>query len=607
MRLWPQRFKHQLTLIFALLLLVALSLLGGFTAWQQSTQGRQSVEAQAQMLAASLGAACYNLIITDSLDALETQALSYASLANVRHITVLDPKGRPLTEVQSQKGQAPKVSFDAARSKQALPAQAKPQTEPASEDTRLIAWYPLVSGEQVLAWVRVDYDMSEQRQQARSIWRNTAIVTIIAIAACHGLLVLYLRRPMVELDKARRFAAGLSDDLNRAPLQLQGPLEFVQLQRALNETSVLLQQHLILLQDSMETHLAQSRQLAAQNDQLGAIFANSPDGLLTFNRAGKVEFANQAFLRLTDLREDEVLGQDDLGLDARLRERALDASEFAGLAASFGPSGQNLTLRGERPRVLAISGRQPTASAVSLVLYVRDETRQHELDRMKSEFLSLAAHELRTPMASIFGFVELLLNREFSEAKRVDLLNRIHRQSKLMISILNELLDLARIEARGAADLHFELLDLGELLQHVLSDYKPPQGRALPEVGPAPGPMPVSVDRQKMQQILLNTLSNAYKYSPGGEPVSIRLLVQESSGPDEGRSRYGIEIRDQGIGLSPEHLARMGERFFRADTSGHIPGTGLGVSIVKELLELMGGRLEIKSSLGQGSSFCLWL
>jgi PAS domain S-box-containing protein len=245
--------------------------------------------------------------------------------------------------------------------------------------------------------------------------------------------------------------------------------------------------------------------------------------------------------------------------------------------------------------------RRTSELAVQHESYV---VRQQELDRMKSDFLSLAAHELRTPMASIFGFVELLIHREFSQAKRADLLNRVHRQSKLMINILNELLDLARIEARGASELKFEPLDLAELVGHVLSDYLPPQGRERPRFEPTAKAMPVRVDRQKMQQVLLNTLSNAYKYSPGGEPVSLRLLADE---PEEGRAHYGVEIRDHGIGLSPEHLARMGERFFRADTSGHIPGTGLGVSIVRELLELMGGRLQIDSELGQGTCVSLWL
>lgn len=604
MRLWPRTFKHQLSLIFGLLLLLALGVLSAFSAQQQQSRARQAVESEASMLARGLGEASTNLIITSNPEALQALALSFVDIDPVRRISVYGPQGQSFTEVQHEPGQAAQVVIQAQEN---MPRALLPQMASTADGSRLIAWQPVLAGERLLAWIRIEFDLTALQQLGHNIWISTVFVAMVAVLLCHWLLRSFLRRPMASLDEARRFATELADDLGHAKLELSGPQEFLELRRALNDTSVLLQQHMILLHDSVDTHLAQVRQLAAQNDQLGAIFANSPDGLLTFNRAGKIEFSNQAFLRLTDLREDEVLGLDDLGLDAKLRERALDAHEFSGLAASFGPEGQSLTLRGERPRVLAISGRQPTASAVSLVLYVRDETRQHELDRMKSEFLSLAAHELRTPMASIFGFVELLLNREFSEAKRLDLLNRIHRQSKLMINILNELLDLARIEARGAADLHFELLDLGELLHHVLSDYKPPQGRAAPEVGPAPGPMPVSVDRQKMQQILLNTLSNAYKYSPGGEPVSIRLLAAESSGPDEGRSRYGIEIRDQGIGLSAEHLAHIGERFFRADTSGHIPGTGLGVSIVKELLELMGGRLEIKSTLGQGSNFSLWL
>ncbi|MEJ6007819.1 PAS domain-containing protein [Paucibacter sp. AS339] len=230
--------------------------------------------------------------------------------------------------------------------------------------------------------------------------------------------------------------------------------------------------------------------------------------------------------------------------------------------------------------------------------------RQQELDRMKSEFLSLAAHELRTPMTSIFGFTELMIEREMPAAKQQVLLGRIHRQSKLMISILNELLDLSRIEARGAADFKFESLDLADVVGATVADFKPPEGREPPQLSALAEALPVHIDRQKMQQILLNTLSNAYKYSPDGGPVTLRLLKGSRV---DGRLEFGVEVRDEGIGLSAESLARIGERFFRADTSGQFPGTGLGVSISRELLELMGGRMEIASQLGQGCTVKLWL
>jgi two-component system sensor histidine kinase VicK len=603
-RMWPQRFKYQLALVMSLLLILALAMLGGFTALQQESRARGAVEAQASLLARSLGEAATNLILIGSLDGVEALALSYATMGDVRRLNIFNPQGQPLTQVVHEAGQIPQASYTDPQRQRPLPAVQKPQLSLDTERSMLTVWQPVQADEQLLAWIQLDYDLSDLHRQSQAIWRNTALMALLTVLLCYPLLTGFLRRPMQSIDEARRFAVELADDVGVAPLQVEGPLEIRQLQQALNEASMLLQQHLIMLTDGMQTHQAQARMLAAQNDKLGAIFTNSPDGLLTFNRAGKVEFTNQAFLRMTGLREDEVLGQDDLGLDAKLRERAVAGCEFAGLAASFGPSKQSLTLRGEPPKVLAISGRQTTASSVSLALYISDETQQHELDRMKSEFLTLAAHELRTPMASIFGFVELLIHREFSEAKRADMLTRIHRQSKLMINILNELLDLARIEARGASEFKFESLDLAELVTQVLSDYLPPQGRERPQLEAATQAMPVQVDRQKMQQMLLNTLSNAYKYSPGGEPVTLRLL---SDAPEEGRVHYGVEIRDCGIGLSPAHLARMGERFFRADASGHIPGTGLGVSIVRELLELMGGRLQIESELGQGTCVRLWL
>jgi len=237
-------------------------------------------------------------------------------------------------------------------------------------------------------------------------------------------------------------------------------------------------------------------------------------------------------------------------------------------------------------------------------VYVCDVTRQHTLDQMKSEFLSMAAHELRTPMTSIYGYTELMLKREMNAEQRQDLLGRIYRQCQSMISILNELLDLARIEARRGQDFKLEMVDLADVAASVINDFNPPAGREAPRVDAALAPMPVHVDVQKMQQAVLNVLSNAYKYSPDGGPVFVRYMVADA---EQGRHRFAIEIEDQGMGLSPDHLARLGERFFRADKSGNIPGTGLGVSIVKELIELMGGRMHVASELGKGTTVTLWL
>jgi two-component system, OmpR family, sensor histidine kinase VicK len=197
-----------------------------------------------------------------------------------------------------------------------------------------------------------------------------------------------------------------------------------------------------------------------------------------------------------------------------------------------------------------------------------------------------------------------MLNREMTPERRKDLLGSIHRHCQSMVSILNELLDLARIESRRGQDFQFEQVDMAEVVQSVLADFKPPAGRQPPHRSASPGPMPVRADAHKLQQAVLNILSNAYKYSPDGGEVAVGFISQAD---EQGRTRHGVRIEDHGVGLSDEDQARLGERFFRVDKSGNIPGTGLGVSIVKELMELMGGRMQVRSALGQGTTVTLWL
>jgi len=116
----------------------------------------------------------------------------------------------------------------------------------------------------------------------------------------------------------------------------------------------------------------------------------------------------------------------------------------------------------------------------------------------------------------------------------------------------------------------------------------------------------ISVDWAKMTQALTNILSNAYKYSPRGGDIALDVLEQRSDGPRRG-GLIGIRVSDQGLGMSPEQCAMAFERFFRADDSGNIPGTGLGLSLVKEIVELHGGRVELESTLGEGTRITLWL
>jgi signal transduction histidine kinase len=179
-----------------------------------------------------------------------------------------------------------------------------------------------------------------------------------------------------------------------------------------------------------------------------------------------------------------------------------------------------------------------------------------------------------------------------------------------MMSIINELLDLARIEARHGTDFQIVKVDVAELLQEIVAGFKPPEGRVVTPLHRFEQPAWVKADRKKLIQAVLNVLSNAYKYSPGGEVVELDM-VQVATGADSplesGAAALGIRIVDHGLGMTPEQLARVFERFYRADTSGKIPGTGLGMSIVQEIVNLHGGKVNVASTAGLGTTVTIWL
>lgn len=372
---------------------------------------------------------------------------------------------------------------------------------------------------------------------------------------------------------------------------------------------------------ALRTRQLEQSQAATRDrtEQLNAIFDVSPDGFVSFDAGLRVTFANRAFLRMTGTEAGDIIGLNEADFSSLLASQCLPETTFPGVAA-LRAARQNLRegeaqeppvktrhclieLTGPGNRVLEVGVRLSQAENVSQILYLRDVTHETEVDRMKSEFLSTAAHELRTPMASIYGYSELLLMSAFNEDERKEMLSTIFRQSELMAAIINELLDLARIEERRGKDFVLERLSLQAVVSDAVAGYKLPAGRAAPVVLASDETLLVRADRQKLQQALLNVISNAYKYSPHGGTISLSLLqeVHHSVG------RYGIEVRDHGIGMRPEELARVFERFYRADSTGKIPGTGLGMSIVREIIEIHGGEVRVASQPGEGTTVTLWL
>ncbi len=369
--------------------------------------------------------------------------------------------------------------------------------------------------------------------------------------------------------------------------------------------------HLWHYRDISERKLAESA-LAERGAQLDSIFSLSPDGFAFVDADGCIQFVNPAFARLTGLPRSTITGSRIAQLDTLLARQSDPNHEYTSMIEPVGnPTAMGdfedvIRLRHPREAVLKRTVRRSPDSKserASQVIYLRDVTHETEVDRMKSEFLSAAAHELRTPMASVYGFSELLLSRDYDRETSREAVETIHAQSRRLIELLNELLDLARIEARAGKDFNIAQHDIQAIVRQTVKGLLiPGDPRPVKSTFKKHLP-PVMVDRDKIQHALTNVLANAYKYSPQGGDIRLSTSLQEM----DDRQFVKIVISDQGIGMKPEQLERIFERFYRADSSGAIPGTGLGMSLVKEVMELHGGYIFVESEFRRGTTVSLLL
>ncbi|HEX9707422.1 MAG TPA: ATP-binding protein [Steroidobacteraceae bacterium] len=351
-----------------------------------------------------------------------------------------------------------------------------------------------------------------------------------------------------------------------------------------------LQQMGRLLGDSNRAREAAEARLTERNEELSTILSLSPDGLVSFDSGGIVSETNPAFLALTGWTRDELIGRSWTDFWARLGEQSATGEQQALVAP---------ILRLQRPRPVVLECRVVGAPAGAQVAYFRDVTRADELDRTKSQFLATAAHELRTPIAVITGYTEFLQASDPPARQRGEILSTMRRHGDQITGIVTELLDLARIEARAGRDFTMIRQPLAPAVRRFIETFRIGDDARVPQLDGDIGDVEVFLDAGKFCQALGNVLANACKYSPAGTPIGVRLV--ESDG------QVGVEVRDRGEGMDEETQRRIFDRFYRAESTAGVAGTGLGMSIVKEILDIHGGRIEIASVPREGTTVTLWL
>lgn len=331
-----------------------------------------------------------------------------------------------------------------------------------------------------------------------------------------------------------------------------------------------------------ESERQQRHLLQLEHQKLQATLASMADGVLVTRKDGKMVTANRVARELLA----PLTGPDPTHLWDQHRYLFED--------------GEAVLTSGRRQIAVVSTPLTVDGKIEGSVLVLRDETAKRELERMKSEFLSMVSHELKTPITTISAFLELLLSREFPTPRRHHFLTICQDECQRLHTLIDQLLHLTRLEA-GGFTLQTEPCQLSPLIRDVLPAYR--ETSTLHEYifhEPLSDPF-LNLDAMLMTQAITNLISNATKYSPQGGRIDIGLELTSKD--------VILWVQDQGVGIDAEKIPFIFEKFYRVDNSltRETGGTGLGLANVKYIAEAHGGRVWVQSELHKGSRFYLGL
>ena len=338
--------------------------------------------------------------------------------------------------------------------------------------------------------------------------------------------------------------------------------------------------------------------VALENERSVAILANIADGIVAVDRDGEVVLWNAAAEQITGVPAAEALRR----TPTQVLQRTLESDDDG----ATGPRLLSIT-RGAEEVWLSLSEavmRDPLGAVAGRIFAFRDISADRTVEQVKSDFVAAVSHQLRTPLTSIYGFAETLLREDvlFTEEERRTFLNYIASESERLTGIVDELLNVARLDA-GDLQVEPEPIDVASVVSEIVetaSEAAAGNGHRF-EIDLPQEPLAAEADRDKLRQVFNILVENALKYSPSGGTVTV--------GVRRGDGTVEVRIVDEGVGIPPGEQERIFRKFYRAETTARDGGggTGLGLFIAKELVTAMGGRIWVESAEGEGSKFAFEL
>ncbi len=344
-----------------------------------------------------------------------------------------------------------------------------------------------------------------------------------------------------------------------------------------------------------------------EKNKTETILKNIADGVIVTDPQNRILLMNYVAENWFDLGDNNIANQPVQSriADPRLLEFINDISRkgenaVESIEISVEPEGipKPVVLQARAARIA-----NEKQELIGIATILRDITREKEIDRMKTELVSMVAHELRSPLTCISGFTELLMDSSITRKQSEEYASIILKESSRLNDLITKFLDISKIEA-GKSQIHKSPVDMRMLVEKVLDfNSQLADMKNIDVTFETPEDVTIlDLDRDMMEQAILNLFSNAVKYGPEKATVKVRLVEEEEN--------MVVEVEDTGYGISEIALPHIFEKFYRVTDNDEVretTGSGLGLPLVKEIVEIHGGRIEVTSVVGKGSKFRICL
>ncbi len=341
----------------------------------------------------------------------------------------------------------------------------------------------------------------------------------------------------------------------------------------------------------------------SEKSLMGSIMDSIADGVIVTDVLGTIQILNPKAKEILGLYGESVVGQSAVDFIRRFEDVPYETmrDKFKKIVERGETFSSDIRIAIPTTRFYTLQlgpVRSRDGMVQGIVGVLSDITELKEMDQMKTDLMSMVTHEIRTPLATVRGFAQILLKGGIGGDKSKEFLEIINRQSNRLVNLVNDFLDITRIES-GRQVITKGPVDMDKLIQNAVADLKPlADEKNISLEYASPGRVPeVFGDRNLIEQVLINLLSNAIKYSPKGAWARVALAQQNGS--------VSIAVQDNGLGIPKESIPRLFEKFYRVrcDDRKDIIGTGLGLSLVKQIIDVHQGTIRVESEHGKGSTF----